>query len=130
MFREIGQADMIIPYYVANEGKSLYRRLLSVSYTAIVNFVSGFRLHYYNGLAVHLRYNVIRWHPNTRGFGFQADIICMLLDQGFSYKEVPVKSIERHPEGSNALTFRNALSVAHTLVDLIFRRIANLVYRR
>jgi glycosyltransferase involved in cell wall biosynthesis len=130
VFREIGQADMIIPYYVSNEGKSLYRRLLSVSYTAIVNFVSGFRLHYYNGLAVHMRYNVIRWHPNTRGFGFQADIICMLLDQGFSYKEVPVKSIERHPEGSNALTFRNALSVAHTLVDLIFRRIANLVYRR
>jgi len=129
VFREIGQADMIVPYYVSNEGKSLYRRSISIFYTAIVNFVSGFRLHYYNGLAVHLRYNVIRWHPNTRGFGFQADIICMLLDQGFSYKEVPVKSIERHPEGSNALRFRNALSVAHTLVDLIFRRIANLVYR-
>ncbi len=41
---------MIIPYYVANEGKSLYRRLLSVSYTAIVNFVSGCRLHYTMGL--------------------------------------------------------------------------------
>ncbi len=79
---------------------------------------------------MHLRYNVIRWQPNTRGFGFQADIICMLLDQGFSYKEVPVKSIERHPEGSNALTFGNALSVAHTLVDLILRRIAKLGYRR
>lgn len=130
VFREIGQADMIIPYYESNEGKSFYRRSLSVIYTAIVNFVSGFRLHYYNGLAVHLRYNVIRWHPNTRGFGFQADIICMLLDQGFSYKEVPVKSIERRSGGSNALTVRNALSVAHTLVDLIFRRIANLVYRR
>jgi glycosyltransferase involved in cell wall biosynthesis len=130
VFREIGQADMIVPYYVSNEGKSLYRRSLSTAYTTIVNLVSGFRLHYYNGLAVHLRYNVIRWHPNTRGFGFQADIICMLLDQGFSYKEVPVKSIERRAEGSNALTIRNALSVAHTLIDLIFRRIANLVYRR
>jgi hypothetical protein len=28
------------------------------------------------------------------------------------------------------LTFKNGLSVAHTLVDLIFRRLANLVYRR
>jgi hypothetical protein len=54
----------------------------------------------------------------------------MLLDQGFSYKEVPVISIERRVQGSNALTFKNALSVAHTLVDLIFRRLANLVYRR
>ena len=129
VFRSIGQSDMIIPYYVSNEGKSLYRRSLSNVYAGIVNLISGFRLHYYNGLAVHLRYNVIRWHPNTRGFGFQADIICMLLDQGFSYEEVPVKSIERRAEGSNALTFKNVLSVAHTLVDLIFRRIANRVYR-
>ena len=130
VFREIGQADMIIPYYVSNEGKSLYRRSLSNVYAGIVNLISGFHLHYYNGLAVHLRYNVMRWHPNTRGFGFQADIICMLLDQGFSYKEVPVISIERRVQGSNALTFKNGLSVAHTLVDLIFRRLANWVYRR
>ena len=58
--------------------------MLSNTYSRLINFISGFRLHYYNGLAVHLRYNVMRWHPNTRGFGFQADIICMLLDQGFS----------------------------------------------
>src|SRR5580700_8619441 len=130
VFREIGQADMIIPYYVSNEGKSAYRQFISNTYSSLVNLISGFRLHYYNGLAVHLRYNVMRWHPNTRGFGFQADIICMLLDQGFSYKEVPVISIERRVQGSNALTFKNALSVAHTLVDLIFRRLANWVYRR
>jgi glycosyltransferase involved in cell wall biosynthesis len=130
VFREIGQADIIIPYYVSNEGKSAYRQFISNAYSGLVNLISGFNLHYYNGLAVHLRYNVMRWHPNTRGFGFQADIICLLLDQGFSYKEVPVRSIERRAGGSNALTFKNLLSVAHTLVDLIFRRVANLVYRR
>ncbi len=130
VFGAIGQADMIIPYYVSSEGKSLYRRMISNTYSTIVNLISGFRLHYYNGLAVHLRYNVMRWHPNTRGFGFQADIICMLLDQGFTYKEVAVRTIERRVQGSNALTFKNGLSVAHTLVDLIFRRLANLVYRR
>jgi glycosyltransferase involved in cell wall biosynthesis len=131
VFREIGQADMIIPYYVTSEGKSLYRRSISNTYAGIVNLISGFRLHYYNGLAVHLRYNVMRWHPNTRGFGFQADIICMLLDQGFSYKQVPVKTVERRVSGSsNALTFKNMLSVAHTMVDLFFRRLANWVYRR
>lgn len=129
VFRRIGEADIIIPYYVSSEGKSLYRRLLSNAYAGIVNLISGFRLHYYNGLAVHLRYNVMRWHPNTRGFGFQADIICMLLDQGLSYTEVPVKSVERRTSGSNALTFKNQLSVAHTMVDLIFRRFANRVYR-
>jgi glycosyltransferase involved in cell wall biosynthesis len=131
VFREIGQADMIIPYYVANEGKSLYRRFLSNAYAGLVNLITGFHLHYYNGLAVHLRHNVMRWHSNTRGFGFQSDIICMLLEQGFSYKEVPVKAIERRASGaSNALTFKNLLSVAHTLVDLVFRRLGNWVYRQ
>jgi hypothetical protein len=72
----------------------------------------------------------MRWHHNTRGFGFQADIICLLLDQGFSYKEVAVKTIERREGGSNALKFKNMLSVAHTLIDLIFRRISNSIYRR
>jgi hypothetical protein len=123
--------DMIIPYYVSSEGKGLYRRFLSNTYTELVNLISGLRLNYYNGLAVHLRHNVMRWHSNTRGFGFQAEIICLLLDQGFSFKEVPVKTIERRASGSsNALTFKNMLSVAHTLVDLAFRRLANWVYRQ
>jgi hypothetical protein len=33
-------------------------------------------------------------------------------------------------ESSNALTFKNALSVARTLADLIIGRIANLLHRR
>ena len=129
VFRELGQADMLIPYYVSFEGKSLYRRLLSTMYTRLVNTISGVRLHYYNGLAVHLCYNVMRWHPNTRGFGFQVDIICMLLEQGFSYKEIPVRGVERKGGESRALTFKNMLSVAHTLLDIIIRRIANRVNR-
>jgi glycosyltransferase involved in cell wall biosynthesis len=129
VFRAIGQADMVIPYYVTREGKGIYRRLLSVVYTQIVNTIGNFRLHYYNGLAVHLRYNVMRWHPNTRGFGFQADIVCMLLDQGFTYVEVPVKDIEKKRGESRALAFKNMLSVAHTLLDIVIRRVSNRVYR-
>jgi glycosyltransferase involved in cell wall biosynthesis len=129
VLREIGKADMLIPYYVTSEGKSLYRRVISRAYTCLINAISGFRLHYYNGLAVHLRYNVMRWHPNTRGFGFQADIVCMLLDQGFTYREVPVKTVERKGGESRALTFKNMLSVTHTILDIIIRRISNRVNR-
>ena len=130
VFREVGQADILIPYYVTAEGKSLYRRSLSSAFTKLVNLISGHRLNYYNGLAVHLRHNVMRWHSNTRGFGFQADLLCLLLDQGFSYKQVPVRTIERKGSASTALGYKNMLSVAHTLLDLTLRRIANRVYRR
>ena len=121
VFRAIGEADIIVPYYVSSEGKSLIRRLISNTYTGLVNLVTGNRLHYYNGLAVHLRHNVMRWHPNTRGFGFQADILCLLIDLGFTYKEIPVTTVEQRRGKSNALTFRNFLSVSHTIIEIANR---------
>jgi glycosyltransferase involved in cell wall biosynthesis len=129
VFSAIGEADMIIPYYVSFEGKSAFRQQLTKVYAGIVNFVSGLKLHYYNGLAVHVRYNIMRWHPNTRGFGFQADIICMLADQGFTMKEVAVRTVELKKGASVALSYKNVLSVGHTIFDIMVRRIANKVYR-
>ena len=43
------------------------------TFTFLVNLISGYHLKYYNGMAIHLRYNVMRWHPSSYGFGFQAD---------------------------------------------------------
>jgi hypothetical protein len=130
VFRELGKADMLIPYYKTSEGKSSYRRFLSAAFTMLVNVITGARIRYYNGLAVHLRYNVMRWHSHTRGFGFQADLICMLVDQGFTYKEVPVRTVERKGALSTAISFKNILSVAHTLSNLILRRLSHRVYRQ
>jgi glycosyltransferase involved in cell wall biosynthesis len=130
VLRAIGEADIIVPYYTSSEGKGWKRILISNTYTRLVNLVTGFKLHYYNGQAVHYRHNVLRWHSNTRGFGFQADILCFLLAQGFSYKEVPIITIEQRRGGSNAITLRNFLSVAHTLTEIINRRLSNRLYRR
>jgi glycosyltransferase involved in cell wall biosynthesis len=119
----IGQADMIIPYYAVHSDRSTLRRILSAIYTALVNFFSGNRLRYYNGLAVLRREDVMRWHSNATGFSFQAGILCRLLSQGRTYVEVPVTAIETRQGASNALTVRNLISVAHLLVELLFRRL-------
>ncbi|WP_316187575.1 MULTISPECIES: glycosyltransferase [unclassified Bradyrhizobium] len=130
VFKAVGQADIIVPYYTDIEGKNLPRRLISNFFTGLINTLTGNKLHYYNGLAVHLRRNVMRWHSDSRGFGFQADILCRLIDLGFSYQEVAMVAIERREGKSNALTFRNLLSVAHTLLEIGIRRISNRVYRK
>jgi hypothetical protein len=70
----------------------------------------------------------MRWHTNTRGFGFQAEILCLLLDLGFTYKEVAVVATEQRQGKSNALTLRNMLSVAHTIIEIANRRISSLIY--
>jgi glycosyltransferase involved in cell wall biosynthesis len=132
VLRHIGKADIVIPYQNQNEieGKSLFRRLLSDTFTLLVNVISGNNVKYYNGLAIHLRYNVMRWHPSSYGFGFQADMITRLLDEGASYIQVPSSSIDRKGGGSSALTLRNLLSVTHTLLELAIRRLRNLLYGR
>jgi glycosyltransferase involved in cell wall biosynthesis len=131
LFRHIGKADMVIPYnYKRVEGKGLARDLLSGCYTTLVNLISGYNIHYYNGLAIHLRYNVIRWPSSSYGFGFQADIITRLLDEGASYLQVPSYSINKKKNTSTALSVRNVLSVTHTFFEIAIRRLRNALYGR
>lgn len=128
IYSAIGSADMIIPYYPQSvAGKSLMRRVISRVYVAVINTVTWQNIHYYNGLPIHRRFHVMRWHPNTRGFGFQAEIICMLIEQGYSFKEVPVPVIERKVVNSTALSWSNLLSVTHTIVNIFIRRLAKRV---
>ncbi len=129
LFRHLGKADMIIPWNYRNViGKSRMRIVLSKTFTLLVNLLSGYNLRYYNGLSIHLRYNILRWHPSSYGFGFQADIITRLLDEGASYAQVPSYSVDRKGSASTALTTRNFLSVVHTLLEIAIRRLRRLLY--
>jgi glycosyltransferase involved in cell wall biosynthesis len=124
ILKHLGEADILIPYQLECKGKSLSRRTLSKVYTWLINTLSGYRIRYYNGLAVHLRYNVMRWHTDSRGFGFQADLITRLLDEGFSYVEIPVMARERTKGQAKAINWRNFFSVGHTLLEVFIRRLA------
>lgn len=128
VLKALGEADCIVPYHVSVPGRTLSRRVISSAYTTIINAITGNDIRYYNGLAVHLRHNVMRWHTNTRGFGFQAEILCLLIDLGFTYKQIPVHAHELRAGKSNALKLRNILSVAHTIVEIANRRLSNLMF--
>ncbi len=123
IFNSLGKAEMIIPYHVKILGRSAMRDLFSKTYTFIVNTISGYKIKYYNGGALHFTYNVMRWHTDYHGYSFQADIITRLLDRGMSYLEIPVTSQERKSGVSHALKLKNFLSVGHFFLDLLIRRI-------
>jgi glycosyltransferase involved in cell wall biosynthesis len=131
-YRLLGKADMIVPYQIQGEvaGKQYFRKIISRTFTFLVNLLSGYRMKYYNGMAVQLRYNVMRWHPVSYGFGFQADTVTMLLDQGVSYIQVYTRSIDKKGSGSTSISMRNLLSVAHTLLEVAIRRIRRVLYGR
>ena len=128
IFKAVGKTEVVVPYTVEIRGRSTFRRLLSKAYTALVNAISGYRMHYYNGLLVTRTDYVRRLHSNSHGFGFQADLLTRLLSKNLTYEEVPVYGNERLTGESKALTMRNLASVAHSLQNVAIRRISKAFY--
>jgi glycosyltransferase involved in cell wall biosynthesis len=129
--RDLGKADMIIPYRPHTPGKSAFRVWLSSFFTVLVNWLSGYKIRYYNGQATHLRYNVMRWGPYSFGFGYQAELITRLLDEGATYIEVSVAGTHAEKTGKDsALNIRNCLSVAHTLLEIWIRRVRRRTFHK
>jgi glycosyltransferase involved in cell wall biosynthesis len=125
----LGKADIIVPYYPVLPGKSRFRRLVSRAYTLMVDALSGYRLHYYNGCALYRRYDVMRWAPYNYGFGFQADLITKLLDEKATFLEVPLEGFHLTKDrGGSAVNMRNFLSTSHTLLEIFLRRVRRLFY--
>ncbi len=128
LFSRIGEADVLVPYHVGHTGRSAGRRGLSKAFTDVVNFISGYNLKYYNGMALTRRALVMRWHSNSHGFGFQADLLTRLLSRGATYVEIGLPNRERQHGKSKAITFRNFVSVAHSLQNILIRRISLWLY--
>jgi len=118
IFERVGAADIVVPYIVnLRDVKSRSRYLLSRTYTTLVNWAYGFRLHYYNGLAVH-RLDLLRSiRLESRGFGFQAEVLVKLMRAGATCVEVGVLGGAGKPSRS-ALRLQNVVSVVKTLIAL------------
>jgi|TARA_Y100000310_G_C20688223_1_gene820487 glycosyltransferase involved in cell wall biosynthesis len=123
-----GKADIIISY-LKNDNRIILRKYLSKVFVWIINILSGHHLKYYNGPTLHRRSNVLRWHPNTYGFAFQAELITNLLNEGFSYIEVPITAFDRESGSSNAFNLLNILSVLHSLLEILFRRMRRTIFK-
>ena len=125
----LGQADIIIPYYPVVPGKSPSRLFISNLYTRIVNLLSGHRLHYYNGHPLYRRYDVMRWASYNYGFGFQADLLTTLLDEGATHQELAIAAVHQEKgRGTSSVNLRNFLSVTSSLLEITSRRLKRYFY--
>ena len=121
--QKIDQADMIVPYFGKKDTRKIGRRTVSRIFTALVNLLSGQSMRYYNGPVAHLRYNVMRWHADTDGFGYQVEILTRLLMEGVSWMEVEVPNIDRGHGVTKAFSWKNFLAVGHSLIQVFLRRV-------
>lgn len=127
LFKSLGEADILIPYDVSTQQRQDRPRAY-IFYNRLFNMVTRQRISEYNGLSVHLRYNVMRWHPSIYGYGFQACLLSRLLDLGFTFKQVPCRTAA--PRGEIYLTWIKTLSVLHAMADIMVGRISRRIYKR
>jgi glycosyltransferase involved in cell wall biosynthesis len=117
----VNKADLVVPYCECFSGRAGYRKLISTTYTGIVNLCSGYGLNYYNGLPLYRRYDVMRFSVEATGFGYQAELITRLMAEGRSVLEVGVPCEDR--AGGTSLSVKNFISVAHSLLKMCLRRL-------
>jgi len=121
-------ADVIVPNFGKNDSRTVSRKIISATFTALVNLFSGYSLRYYNGPVAHLRYNVMRWHPDTHGFAYQAELLTRVLDEGTTYTEVVIQNYDREYGGSKAFNIQNFFSVGHSLLQILLRRMRKTLF--
>lgn len=123
ILRAVGEADIIVPYDISALTRGLWFEAMAGSINGLINGATGHRINDYSGLQIHLRYNVMRWHPGTCRLGFQTVLLCQLLDMGFTCKQVPYRSTAiRHGDVISA--GRNVLSGTRALMDVMLRRLS------
>lgn len=115
-FSRTGEADVIIGYTRDMlKTRTLVRTVVSKTFTSLVNLITGRRLTYYNGLQIHPASVLKGMQIESRGYGFQAEVLVKALRKTRSYIEVPMDLIERQKGESKAFRVRNFVDVLKTL---------------
>ena len=125
ILRRMGDADMIIPYWECLRRRGWVRYSISVTYTWLVNALSGNHIRYYNATVLHVRRNVLAFYNQfrTRGFGYQAELVCSLLANGATYEEMAIKGDICNTRKTTAFRWKNVAAVARTLLAIAKRRL-------
>jgi glycosyltransferase involved in cell wall biosynthesis len=118
-FSHVGQADIVIGYTREMwRARTWQRTAISKTFTFIVNLITRRRLTYYNGLQIHRAPILKSLRIESRGYGFQAEVLVKALRLTRTYREVAMDLNERKRGESQAFRLKNVVDVARTLALL------------
>ena len=125
-FGRTGDADVIIGFTRDMlKSRTWARTVISKTFTLLVNLITWRHLRYYNGLQIHQAPILKSLRIESRGYGFQAEVLVKALRLTRTYVEIPMDLIEREKGESKAFRMKNVVDVMHTL-----RRLAALEWGR
>jgi glycosyltransferase involved in cell wall biosynthesis len=118
ILKDVGSADIIIPFTANTRVRPVLRRIISRLFTGALNFLFGLKLKYYNGIVVHKTNLIKKMNLSTDSFAYQAEILIKLIRRGHTYKEVPMYiNVE---EKTSMFKLKNILGVVLTIIRMFF----------
>jgi glycosyltransferase involved in cell wall biosynthesis len=117
IFSKTGEADLVLSYIGNPKVRELSRRIISRTFVLLVNLLTGFRVRYYNGFCVYPTQR-LKSMTVSKGFAYAAQIIVKLLNEGYTYVEVPMITRMREHGTTSAFKLRNLISVFGSLVSI------------
>ncbi len=105
LFGHLGKADVVTSY--ANNllvAMPSLKRLVSRSYSTILNLLFGRTIHYYNGLTIYPTEFLAQGPLETHGFGFQAEALLKAVASGYSFVEIALPVDAKNLPMSRSIT--------------------------
>lgn len=121
ILKRLGKVDVVIPNYTNLETRTAQRRYLSKTFTAVINFITGLSIKYYNGSTLY-RTDLVKNVPRrSTGFGYQAEVLAYVLKNGATF--VQVDTLRRNvPDGPTAaFKIKNIINVFKSLLWLVWK---------
>jgi glycosyltransferase involved in cell wall biosynthesis len=119
VLKNVGRADILIPYPTNWEVRTPTRRIASRVFTGVINGLFGFKVRYYNGPVVHRTILLRTITIATNSFAYQAEALVKMLSRGYSYAECPVQTQSHEGGRSSAMKLKNQITVLTTIIRLL-----------
>src|SRR6476659_641785 len=121
LFGNLGKADVVTSY--ANNlltAMPFFKRLVSRSYTTILNLLFRRTMRYYNGLTIYPTEFLAQGPLDTHGFGFQAESLLKAVASGYSFVEIALPVDAKNLPMSRSITLGNTVDATLTILRLVW----------
>lgn len=114
------QVDIVIPFVYNQEVRGWQRRVVSVTYKAIINFSFGMLLNYMNGTVMYRRSVLHSLSLRSKGFFYQTELLIQAIRRDYLYAEVPYALKIRSSGKSKALTFKSLFKLSKDFLIIAY----------
>lgn len=110
---------LVSSYMISMAEREPVRQIISKLFTAIMNFIFGLHLRYYNGYFICPLSQLHRIEIKSKGFTIFGEIKVKLIKQGVKYTEIPFEYKPRQYGVSKALTWKSLMQTISMFFVLI-----------